>query len=425
MALGTQINPISFPGNPFDAAMQGYDRAQQRLDQNQQRLDQNQQRESKALMQKELVTLIDKPGGATPDDISNIMLKYPNIANSLQPVFNNASFNEKKAYIAKNIPIYTSLQKGDKDTAIKQLKLQQEAAINSGNEEDANELEILIKQTELNPEAAAFSIGASLNHIMGGEFRKLKERQGSVSFDTLTDPTTGEAYRVGYDINGNVVSRVRVEGLRKSSALSVGEKTKSASETTRARNEAAEPFRDREIMMKTIRSPEYTGISTGLSSVNEALNLLDKDPTLYRDVVGIKTGRGEGAKLNTNVQTAIRLFVQSISGKVVTDAEAKAYQRAFNPSFVNEPEIAKFKLERLQELLELTKLLKLDPENEGIKNSIRDVVKEEGAGAGVSDSASYIKQNISFGRIITKPDGSRYEYTGGPVDDEKSYKRVN
>lgn len=199
-------------------------------------------------------------------------------------------------------------------------------------------------------------------------------KKGKISVKYGTDINTGEAIKIGTDEQGREVFKEPVSGVTLSTAQTAPQVAATTTAREQAKNAVNEPYKLRAEQRKVKRSDAYRGIESSLSSLDKANELLSNDPKLYRDLVDKNTGRGDAAKLNTYIQTAIRLFVQSVSGKVVTDREAQAYQAMFAPELLNTPEIAQFKLDSLREILELNKELLLDPENENIKTDMSNLI---------------------------------------------------
>ena len=262
-----------------------------------------------------------------------------------------------------------------------------EGNINSGDQDGANAVDAQIKLIQTNPKAASLSMSMALSSLMPtGEFRKLTEKK--VKADFFTNTETGEVSALGINPEtGEKVFEKNFPGVRRSSSLTPEEKGKAAAAVTTEKNKAALPFIEEKERRAVIRSPEYIGVVTAEKTIGDAAKLLESNPDIYKNIVGKTLGVGEAAKFNTQMQTGIRLFVQSISGKVVTDSEAEAFQKAYNPQFFNSPEIAQYKLETLSTLLALSKRMKLYPNDEALKQSMQSIIRQEGAGGSGDQSA--------------------------------------
>lgn len=123
------------------------------------------------------------------------------------------------------------------------------------------------------------------------------------------------------------------------------------------------------------RSPDFRGLNTGQNQVGKAIDIITEDPKVFRDVIGRKFGTNKkAAAFQTAVDTSIRQLVASISGKVVTNEEAKAYRQSFEPKVLNTPEVARQKLEELDAIFELNKELLLNPDDESIEEDMRRII---------------------------------------------------
>ena len=366
--------------DPFDAVSQG--RAQ-----GIQFRQSAEKRQRTTEMQSKLAGYANQDGGVTVEDIERMQTEYPEMGDHFDKTYERLDQEQKQSSINTMLPVHSMLKEGRNEDAIEMLEQIKEGNINSGDQDGANAVDAQIKLIQTNPKAASLSMSMALSSLMPtGEFRKLTEKK--VKADFFTNTETGEVSALGINPEtGEKVFEKNFPGVRRSSSLTPEEKGKAAAAVTTEKNKAALPFIEEKERRAVIRSPEYIGVVTAEKTIGDAAKLLESNPDIYKNIVGKTLGVGEAAKFNTQMQTGIRLFVQSISGKVVTDSEAEAFQKAYNPQFFNSPEIAQYKLETLSTLLALSKRMKLYPNDEALKQSMQSIIRQEGAGGSGDQSA--------------------------------------
>lgn len=150
-------------------------------------IDASQQKRARlAEMQTDLGALSNNQN-ATTQDYSRLMIKYPEVGADIKRGFDTLNADQQQNKLEQASQVYSALETGDKETAIKLLTKQKEAALASGLEEEANKADIILKQVEMNPDAAKTALRLSLSTIMGPE-------KFASAFKSLTE--AGEQFKV-------------------------------------------------------------------------------------------------------------------------------------------------------------------------------------------------------------------------------------
>lgn len=116
----------------------------------------------------------------TPAAVANLSAKYPQLSEQFQKTYNMLNTEQQKAHVDTASQVYASLLSGNTEVAQDVLQQRIEAARNSGDEEQAKQMETMSKLIELHPETAKTSTGIFLANAMGAEkftdtFTKLEE----------------------------------------------------------------------------------------------------------------------------------------------------------------------------------------------------------------------------------------------------------
>jgi len=169
----------------------------------------------------------------------------------------------------------------------------------------------------------------------------------------------------------------------------------------------------KEVRANRVKS-EYRQAANAFSSASEALQMLEKNPTVYRNWVERGLIRGEGGEFETKIKEAVLLSVFSQSGKTVTEGERKAFDKIWNPKWLNDPELAKKKIismidlssdtidlfenpQRSPEIAE--KVVKWKRGEEGLKEfqAFKESVPKIGAGVGTQVAPSVTDLKSKYG----------------------------
>jgi len=162
-------NPIDYTldvKNPVQSALQGYQVGQQIR---QSRLQESQiaSKQQRAQQMNADLSVLSENADATGKDYSQLMTKYPEVSDFLKKIFDVLSVDQQKNQISKVSQVYAALVNEDPETATSLLETQKTAALNAGLQEEADKADLMIKQIEMNPNAAKTSVRLSLSSAMG------------------------------------------------------------------------------------------------------------------------------------------------------------------------------------------------------------------------------------------------------------------
>lgn len=159
--------------NPINSALKGYSEGLDLKEKTQKLTDLDRQRQMAIQMQKDIFGLSSNKN-AKAEDYSNLMIKYPQISESLKKSWDVLNESQQKNMLSKTMDVYSALETGDVETATKLLESEKQAALNSGLKEEADKKDILLKQIKVNPDAVKTSLGMLMSTI-DKDFAKNKE----------------------------------------------------------------------------------------------------------------------------------------------------------------------------------------------------------------------------------------------------------
>jgi hypothetical protein len=122
------------------------------------------QQDQQRAMQADMSALSANP---TPAAISSMMVKYPQLSEQLKRSYDTLSSEQQKSKISQASEIYSAMNTGDYELTKKLLSDQANAYKNSGNDKDAEGLNVLSKMIDINPEQAKVTTGLFLAASMG------------------------------------------------------------------------------------------------------------------------------------------------------------------------------------------------------------------------------------------------------------------
>ena len=127
-----------------------------------------QQRVEAAQMKADLASLasIENP---TPQDFQAVMLKWPTLAENLKTPYQQLTEQQAAAKRGNALNIYAALDAGQTSTAKEILQRQYDAAVNSGNQMEADTAKSLLQQIDIDPKIARTTAGLHLASTMGVE----------------------------------------------------------------------------------------------------------------------------------------------------------------------------------------------------------------------------------------------------------------
>lgn len=117
--------------------------------------------------------------GSKPMDIANLAMKYPSMADKIKASSDMTSQAQQDAKLQSSIPIYTALQGGNVDTAVKLMNQQADAYDNAGKPQEAQQYRTMSTYFQNHPDNAKFSAGWFLAGQMGAQkFSELAKSLG-------------------------------------------------------------------------------------------------------------------------------------------------------------------------------------------------------------------------------------------------------
>lgn len=152
--------------SPLEMAMAGYQTGAQLRQQREKEALAEQQKLQTAQMQGDLATLASNPN-PTVQDYTNLMLKYPTMAENLKAPLAQLTEQQSSAKRAEALNIFAALDAGQTEIAESLLQRQLEAAQNTGRQADVDSANALLQLVRTNPNAAKTSAGLFLASSMG------------------------------------------------------------------------------------------------------------------------------------------------------------------------------------------------------------------------------------------------------------------
>ncbi len=114
----------------------------------------------------------------TTADISNMLVKYPDLAPKLTAVYDTLEKEEQKGKINEGLQIYSALDNGEPALALEIIQERKEAYEQANMKRDADGMAVLEKMVRIDPNGAKTSTGMFLSAAMGPD-------QFSKSFSTI------------------------------------------------------------------------------------------------------------------------------------------------------------------------------------------------------------------------------------------------
>jgi hypothetical protein len=152
--------------SPLEMAMAGYQTGVNLRQQREKEAAAEQQKLQTAQMQADLALLASNPN-PTVNDYTNLMLKYPTMAENLKAPLAQLTEQQSSAKRAEALNIFAALDAGQTEIAESLLQRQLEAAQNTGRQADVDSANALLQLVRTNPNAAKTSAGLFLASSMG------------------------------------------------------------------------------------------------------------------------------------------------------------------------------------------------------------------------------------------------------------------
>lgn len=152
--------------SPLQSAFSGYQaglQMRQQLD----KQEQLKQQQAEAVQMKADLAGLASLENPTPQDFQAVMLKWPTLAQNLKAPYEALTEQQAAGKRTNALNIYAALDAGQTDIAKGILQRQFDAAVNSGNQAEADTAKSLLQQIDFDPKIARTTAGLYLASTMG------------------------------------------------------------------------------------------------------------------------------------------------------------------------------------------------------------------------------------------------------------------
>ena len=167
------INYLTNVKSPVESALQGYSsglqirKQQGDMQLQQEKMQKNQQeRERAKALQADLGELMENPDIGS-EGYSRLMLKYPEMSDHFKQSYDMLSSEQQQNKLEQMTQVYSALETGDLDVAKELLENQKAAAKNAGLTDEEKQIDITLRQLEMNRNAVRTSTRLGLSALMG------------------------------------------------------------------------------------------------------------------------------------------------------------------------------------------------------------------------------------------------------------------
>ena len=217
--------------NPMEGVQQGFQLANlaQTGQMNKLKLEQAQAlHQKKMAFQTELAAIGDKP---TARAYSDLIIKYPVVGAGLKSSMDMLNDQQKDAAFKNASNVYSALRGGQPELAKKLLEQQQVAAKNSGNQQQADSLEVMLKVLDADPtenkQSALHTAGLLLSATNQEKFAEMNEKLSTTAQKQDLHPVEVQLKNVEFMEKGRKI------GLSKGQMMKILSSTKGLSSQTR------------------------------------------------------------------------------------------------------------------------------------------------------------------------------------------------
>lgn len=294
--------------NPFLQGLQGFQMAQQMAAQRDALAAQREEQAQKAQMKADIAAFSEKPNKGI-DDYQNLMVKYPQLSQTLQRSFENMNEEQKKNKIGELTTLYGFLSNNKTEDAKNYLDTLRTAYENSGDNAAAISLKSIKESLDMQPEGPQAALNMAelqLYKAMGKDAfeRMIAQRKGGLertqSSQILPDGTsiflTSKNNIVVKNAAGEVLSgKDAINAVREAQSYGVdiaAEKAKLIEENKQIQRKEYEPQIERgkaEEKQAVTLSGQY---AERLDKINE--NILTLDEAANRIQEGLDKGEDLG-----------------------------------------------------------------------------------------------------------------------------------
>lgn len=154
----------------------------------------------------------------TLDDYITFTTRNPSLAKAYAGQMKLLSEGQQKTLVSQAINVYAALTNGQTGKAVELLETQKQAAINSGNVDEANKADIMLRTIQIDPTKALSTMGIFLSSTMGpskfGDMMKsLGQGGGGGSFTTPQAGVDPEGKPIFFTTDKSGIKKV-IPGVR-------------------------------------------------------------------------------------------------------------------------------------------------------------------------------------------------------------------
>ena len=174
-------------------------------------------------MQADLGVLSQKPN-PTAQDFAQITTKYPALAEHFKNTWSMLNSDQQQTRLGQATQVYAALNANKPEVAKDLLTQQRDAFTNSGQAQDAQSADTMLKLIDLHPDVARNSAGLMLSSVLGPEkfattFSTLAKLPSDIAQGEATASKTGaEAKKTVYEAN-NTPERLALENRYKGAEI--------------------------------------------------------------------------------------------------------------------------------------------------------------------------------------------------------------
>lgn len=314
------IGPIDYSidvGNAVGGALQGFqggfsiaNAMQQRQQQQQQQVAQQQ---AAAQMNADLYSVASNPN-ASGADYAGLMTRYPQLSENLKRSWDVLDSQQRQTKLDQAGQVYSALQSGKPDVAKNYLQGLADAAENSGNAKEFAGLQAMIRQIDIDPNAAKTSMGMALVSQAGpekfseafGKFgaeqraqdlapEELKQKRAEATIKAEEAKTAPQKFLLELEQKGWDIKKTEedIRSSKEGTRLRAMEVALGKERNDISRQELQQKIDDaREKQAEKLREKVSTAESAAASidNLNSTVDRILKNPSL-NDVVGAVEGR--------------------------------------------------------------------------------------------------------------------------------------
>lgn len=154
--------------------------------------------QQKAVLNAELVSLSQNPN-RTAKDLQDIIIRNPGLADSFKAPLAQMNNEQRQVSLNEAINVKAALSVGNTEKAVQILEDRKEAALNSGDQQEADKSDIMIKTITANPDAAGTMIDMFIAANDPDKFAEVSGALQDQAQDAALNPLNREQLRAEID----------------------------------------------------------------------------------------------------------------------------------------------------------------------------------------------------------------------------------